>query len=366
MSSIVEQQYIMNIASQLERFKTVEPSRIYNFRCNICGDSDENEYKARGYFFHAVSDDIFMFKCHNCGSAYSFQHYLKLFFNDEYKDLRTQIFRERGIRQYAPKVKKEYKVEDIFSKDYQEALSEILSSTEEAKILKRVINLNKNHPARKYLASRQIGLDEKIGKLYYTDNYQEFIKSVIPAERIGNRKIPSDPRIVFELKTIDNELIGFQGRCIGSASDLRYSILLLADSYPKMFGLEMIDLSSDDTIFVTEGAMDSLFLKNSIALNGGDINALNDIIECDNIDKSRFIIVLDNEPRSKDTISRTQKAIDAGYKVLIWEGIDYQYKDINDMLLNEVFTKESLQNFILNNHYTGTIATLKLKQWSKF
>lgn len=366
MSSIIELQYIFNISSQLERFRAIEPSRVYNFRCNVCGDSDTHAHKARGYFFHAVSDDIFMFACHNCGTSYSFQYYLKLFFNSEYKDLRTQIFKERGIRQFAPKVVKEFKVEDIFDKEYQEKLTEILKETEKEKLLTRVINLNKNHPARLYLKSRKLSLCSGLGKLYYTDNYEEFIRSVIPSSVLGERKIPNDSRIVFPLKTIDNEIVGFQGRCIGASSELRYSILMMAESYPKMFGLERIKKDSDDTIFVTEGAMDSLFLPNAIALNGGDANALNDIIVGEKLDKNRFIIILDNEPRSKDTINRTEKAIKDGYKVLIWDGISPDFKDINDMILNNIFTPDSLLTYILNNSHKGAIATLKLKQWSKF
>ena len=116
MSGIIEQQYIMNIASQLQHFKTVEPNKTYNFRCNVCGDSDKNELKTRGYFFYSPQDDIYMMKCHNCSVAYSFQHYLKVYFENEYKDLRTQIFKERGIRQFEPKTKKDFKVDDIFDK----------------------------------------------------------------------------------------------------------------------------------------------------------------------------------------------------------------------------------------------------------
>ena len=36
------------IASRLSKFKRVKPN-LYNFRCPICGDSQKNKNKARGY-----------------------------------------------------------------------------------------------------------------------------------------------------------------------------------------------------------------------------------------------------------------------------------------------------------------------------
>lgn len=372
MSGIIEQQFIMNIASQLDKFKTVEPNKTYNFRCNVCGDSDTNDFKTRGYFFYSPQDDIYMMKCHNCSVSYSFQHYLKIYFENEYKDLRTQIFKERGIRQFAPVIKKEIKAEDIFNSEYQQQLADILNATEEHDILICANKLPSTHPARVYLEKRNIGING-LSRLFYTDNYKNFVESVIPAQIIGHRKIPSDPRIVFKLQTVDGELVGFQGRCIDSDSTLRYSIIMLSDAYPKMFGLECIDKNDTSPIFVTEGAMDSFFLPNAIALNGGDINALSSIIVEEKLDKNRFIIILDNEPRSKDTIKRTKKSITDGYNTVIWTGISPEHKDINDMILSGTFdsngtfnNRNTLKTFVLNNNHSGTKAVLKLQQWSKF
>lgn len=372
MNGLIEQQYIMNISGQLERFRTIEPMKTYNFRCNVCGDSETHTHKTRGYFFYDRREDFFMFKCHNCGRSYSFQYYLNLHFNSEYKAMKAQMFRDRGIRQHVPKVEKDFKVDDIFDEEYQKLFNEVITAVKEEQIFVPMSDLNPTHPARVYLESRNIGLNG-IRRLHYTDNYENFIRSVLPSDVIGERKIPSDPRIVFLLKTMDDEIVGFQGRCIGKDSDLRFSTIMSAETYPKIFGLDNIEKDTDSPIFVTEGAMDSFFLPNCIAVQGGDINSLKDIIKGEGIDKSRFIIVLDNEPRSEDTIKRTQKAIDAGYKVVIWEGISDLYKDINDMILNKVFdgngkfnNRNTLKRYILNNNHSGIRATLKLKHWSKF
>lgn len=364
MSAIIEQQYIMEISTQLERFRTIEPNRIYNFRCNICGDSQENELKARGYFFHASDDDIYMQKCHNCGAAFSFQHYLKTYFPVEYKRLRADIFKSRNIlRPQVEKPKKEFKVDEIFSKDYQAALKSIIETTKEVEILSPIDSLSDSHPAKQYLLQR--GMNQKaLERLFYTEDFNEFARSIIPDELIGLRKIPNDSRIVLLLKSLDGEILGIQGRALDPNSKLRYMTLMMAESHPKFFGLEYINKETD--IFVTEGAMDSFFLPNAMSVNGGDTKALNDIIEGESIDRNKFIIILDNEPRSKDLYKRLKKTIEDGFRVVIWEGINPEYKDINDMIKNSVFeSEESLVKYLLNNVHSGTTALLKLKFWSK-
>lgn len=365
MSAFMEMDSIFSIAHRLEKFKVVNPSEVYNFRCNVCGDSKKSEHKARGYFIKSNKDDIFVMKCHNCGVAYSFQYYLKLYFPDEYKALRVRIFKASGKPQHNKQPKqKEYKVEDIFDKEYQETLNTMLTLSNDARLLIPVNELYPGHIAYDYLKGRNMS-ERAFNRLYYTPDFAEFINSVVPSKLLENKKIPNDERIVLVLQTIEGEIMGFQGRALGD-SKLRYMTLMMSETYPKIFGLELIDKESSEPIFVTEGAFDSFFIDNCISLNGGDTNALNDIVNYENINKDRIIIILDNEPRNVDTVKRTENAINFGFKVIIWEGINPEYKDINDMIKNSVFeSEESLQRYLLNNAHSGTTALLKLKFWSK-
>ena len=60
----IDQKYIMMISSRLQKFKKIK-SGLYNFRCNICGDSQKNRNKARGYLYQVKNNTNF--KCHNQG-----------------------------------------------------------------------------------------------------------------------------------------------------------------------------------------------------------------------------------------------------------------------------------------------------------
>jgi len=70
----VDVKYINLISSRLQKFKKVK-NNLYNFRCPLCGDSQKNKNKARGYLYQVKNNTNF--KCHNCGANISFNNFLK-------------------------------------------------------------------------------------------------------------------------------------------------------------------------------------------------------------------------------------------------------------------------------------------------
>ena len=55
----IDVKYINLISSRLLKFKRVKP-HLYNFRCPICGDSQKNKNKARGYFYQVKNNTNFI------------------------------------------------------------------------------------------------------------------------------------------------------------------------------------------------------------------------------------------------------------------------------------------------------------------
>ena len=70
----IDVKYINQLSSRLLKFKKVKP-HLYNFRCPVCGDSQKNKNKARGYLYRIKNNTNF--KCHNCGINISFNNFLK-------------------------------------------------------------------------------------------------------------------------------------------------------------------------------------------------------------------------------------------------------------------------------------------------
>lgn len=341
-----ELNYIFEISTQLERFKTLENSKLFNYRCNICGDSHKNKFKARAYLFYSGKDDKFFFKCHNCGVTLSFEHYLKTYFPDNYKTFRLDKYLNKN-----KEIKQEYKQNN----SYIEKLQKIKESA--AIENKHLFSVYKSDACLQYLQSRLIP-EDKFDRLYYTDNFANLVHSIDVNEQYKERNLPSDERLILLLKDEDGNIKGVQGRSLNNTSQLRYITCMLTDDN-KIFGLEYIDKTK--TVYVTEGAFDSLFLDNAISVNGGDANVLT---TATSIPQENMILVFDNEPRHKDTTKRLESAINKNYRVVIWDKIGTELKDINDMVKSGI-TIDYIKNYIDENNYRGTKALVKFKHWKK-
>ena len=84
---------------------------------------------------------------------------------------------------------------------------------------------------------------------------------------------------------------------------------MLDDEAPKIYGLDKINKSKP--IYIVEGPFDSLFLENSVAMAGSDLDPRT-------FGWSDYIWVYDNEPRNREIVNRISKSIDRGDKVVIW------------------------------------------------
>ena len=74
MSLYVDVKYLNMASSRFELFKR-KGEYLYNVRCPICGDSQKNKRKMRGYLFKRNND--LLYKCHNCQWSGSFGKLLK-------------------------------------------------------------------------------------------------------------------------------------------------------------------------------------------------------------------------------------------------------------------------------------------------
>jgi len=79
------------ISSRLLKFKKVKPT-LFNFRCPLCGDSQKNKNKARGYLYSVKNNTNF--KCHNCGISISFNSFLKELDSDTYNQYVFEKFKD--------------------------------------------------------------------------------------------------------------------------------------------------------------------------------------------------------------------------------------------------------------------------------
>ena len=328
----VEDKYIRFLNTRLDKFKNVK-SGLYNFRCPYCGDSQKHRNKARGYFFLKKSE--YIFKCHNCGMGRSLGNFLK----DHAPDLHDQFILEKyrsgatGKGRHTPNPK------------YKSAKPNFVNKIAD---LQSIANLNRKHAAREYLEKRQIP-QEKLSSLYYTERFKTWINSKKPGTF---KSLQNDRgRIIIPLIDRDGNWFGVQGRSLLPNSTMRYITIIFDEDKQKVFGLN--NVKEDKPIYIVEGPIDSLFLDNSVAMVGSDVDPRT-------YSWSDYIWVYDNEPRNRQIVDRIEAAIDRGDKVVIWpDGI--VEKDINDMVLGG----QNVQTLVQSNTYKGLQAKLKLSQWKK-
>jgi transcription elongation factor Elf1 len=326
----IDVKYINLISSRLQKFKRVKP-KLYNFRCPICGDSQKNKNKARGFLYQVKNNTNF--KCHNCGISVSFANFLKDLDPQTYKQYTFEKFKEGNTgKNFVTETP-----EDIFSK---------MRNTKPTFKKKIVIDLPSafSVPLSKYyLESRAI----LSGNFYYAENFQEFVNSIKP----GSFEHPKfgEARIVIPL--VRNEiLIGLQGRAL-STNPVKYLTVMLDEDAPKIYGTDEIDKSLP--VYITEGPFDSTFIRNSVAMCGADV----DVVSCG---ISNPVWIYDNEPRNVQITRRIEQTIDQGGTVVIWPS-NVREKDINDMVLNG----HKVQEIIDKNTYKGLEAKLKFTSWKK-
>jgi hypothetical protein len=124
-----------------------------------------------------------------------------------------------------------------------------------------------------------------------------------------------------------------------------------------IFGLNKIDIN--ETIYVTEGPIDSLFLCNAVGAGNANLKSVGEFLP-----KEKLILVYDNEPRNKEIVREIKLSIDDGFKVCIWPK-EIVEKDINDMIVKQNLSAEEMQNTINKNSFSGPEAMLQFNLWKK-
>ena len=319
----IDSKYIGLVSARLEKFKRTK-DHLYTFRCPYCGDSKKSKNKTRGYLFQSKGD--FIFKCHNCGMSKGFSSFLK--------DTDTVLHGQYTMERYKEGLTGKHRnvADPVF--------------TFEKPVFKKKLDLplaSTNARASSYLKNRKLNPT----KFYYSDRFKHFCNTVKPTFETTKN---DHSRVVIPFYNRENSLIGFQGRALDASVIPKYLTVMLDENSPKVYGLDKVN--TEEEIYVTEGPFDSYFVDNSIAMCGSDVDLSNF--------NYKFIYVYDNEPRSREIVSKITKTIEKLHKVVIFPP-HLREKDINDMVL----AGHNIKTLLESNTYSGLEAKLKLQTWKR-
>ena len=280
MSVFIDRTFLLRASPKLQRF-TQKKTDLYNFRCPLCGDSQKNKTKCRGFVYRKKDDYFYM--CHNCSVSTTFYNFLKQVDESLIKEYQLERYRngtERG--NYSKPDFSEAKEKPVFKERIR---------------LESIESLPEEHFAKRYIKSRKIPVVFE-SQLYFAPDFKQFVETLgIEKETLHK----DDQRLVIPFYDSKKNLIAIQGRALGK-SELRYITIKLNDDFDKVFGLDRIN--QDEMIYVVEGPIDSMFLENAVATADANLESITKLF-----DKSQVTLVFDNEPRNKQIVEKINLTI---------------------------------------------------------
>lgn len=332
----IDTKYANMLSNQVDKF-TLKKTNPYlvNLRCPLCGDSEKSKNKARGYLY--TGKNSLLYKCHNCNASCNFNNFLKQVNNFLYDQYRLEKFKESPKPKEKPK---EFKFKQPKFRE-RNIIDEYYTTVNE---------LDEDHPCKVYCEKRQIP-KEKLSTLYYIDDFTDlaiYYKIDMKNQTIKNR---------LGIPFIDyfGNVNGMSCRAIDN-NPLRYYVARF-NKDPLIYNANNIDTTK--TIFVTEGPIDSMFLKNSVAVGNADLTRITN-----HYDKDKVVLIFDNQPRNKEIRKLMLEAWYKDFSVVVWPK-NVKEKDINEMVICGYKNGYDIEKLINKNIFTGPKLRLQLTSWSK-
>lgn len=346
----LQTKYINLISSRLRNFKR-KSAELYNFSCPYCLDSKQKKYKARGYIYNKKGNT--QFHCHNCGLTRSFDNFLR--------DLDTVIHSDYIVEKLRGKKQNPDIIEQLTNKLKEFKKNKVIDHGKILPLdkLTKLSTMPENHACYKYAAGRQLPLN-KYRELYYCSKFYQWTNETLQEQKFDLTKLEDHGRLVIPFWDNSGKFHAFQGRSLNPLDKLRYITIIVDDNVPKLYGLHYFN--PDIQGYITEGPFDAMFIPNCLAAVGGDsVTSLSEIKH----DKDSMTIIYDNEPRSKETIKKMQKAINAGYSVFFWPDDQSEMgKDLNKMV-ELGYPIDSIQRIVDDHSYRGLKALNELATWKR-
>lgn len=304
----------------------------YNFRCPICGDSKTNPHKKRGFIL--FNDGAWVYTCHNeCGTM-GFIHFLKIYHPSVYRDVIFHAF-DRSYQNKKVPEKKNILHNFKGNKEYKFKDGELLSILDQHPVCKQAVDLCKSRHIRHIVYSKWFVCirDDKFrdrdanGRLIYNE------KGVPIGNEYGNR-------IIIPYYRYGGTWKQFDARDLAEVSWMRYRNLEGAER--EMYNVDFLNVN--EPFFLFEGAIDSTFVRNSVAF-GGTKHLLSFLEQHPEIRKNAHLgtVIWDNDDAGYDEMPVTTRL---GFNWFDWSEVtvhpEYKFKsdgslrvikDMNDAVL---------------------------------
>lgn len=311
----------------------IPTGNVHFTRCPVCGDSEKRSHRKRCYLLKKKNGWIIY--CHNCGYSSSLLKFIKNFYPQQY----DYVIKESVGGFFEDK-----------KKDKNEDLSNLIESLNE-KVTKKL--KKKANPVKKYITENCIPLKKDCGNEKYQEVINEQIE-ILQKRRLKRHFIDKlfyaidgnyEGRVIIPFYDLEQQPYYFQARATRQ-SQMNNKYTNWSDKNIEKPLYNEFHVDSNQPVYIVEGLIDSLFVRNSVATLGVKIG-----VEKTKKLKEKYanrIWILDNDEVG---INNTIKLFNKGEKCFI---MPYKYKNVKD--LNDLAIQlklNDLTEIINKNVYNG-------------
>lgn len=332
-----------------------EDSDKLNFACPYCGDSEKDPTKKRGNLYLTTQS----YKCFNdgCLTWVPLNKFISTFALKYSLNLPSMEDRKESRRPVRQETKRGFLIEFLMNPKVKNSLVDF-SSLQSRFFLTPCKDAPIDSPVYQYLSSRNIFNLPSFEQTCYYDNRMDKIY-------IFNLDLRSGKVLGVSLRRIDggsgpkyNIRNYSEFKKTGLIREVDADVISKIDAINNYFNILNINFSYP--VIVTEGQIDAMFLRNSIATTGvTKSKALLGTL----LSKNNALILFDNDKAGK---TESMKLIKNGYKVFMWanliDDLKAKYpKSIKDILnikdVNDLFNfYKSLDPDISFDQFNDTIS----------
>lgn len=286
--------------------------KIYQGSCPICREGSSWLKKRRCYYIpnnNAIC-------CHNCG-----------WYSNPYKWIAK-----------------------VTNKSFSEIKADLESNDGEVVYNSPSVSIAPPCKVSESLPLDSINLFDKKQALYYKDNW--VVKSCLDLmvsrrlDKAINRPTAFYTSLVDKVHTnrliipfyFNGKPVFYQSRTV-MLDDTRPKYLSRVGAEKSLYGIDNIDTNLD-YIFLIEGPIDAMFVKNGVALAGINESGSKNFTPTQLSQLSQYplhkkIWLLDNQQNDNTSRAKSKKLLDAGETVFIWPESLSMYKDVNDYCVDK-------------------------------
>lgn len=304
----------------------------YNASCPLCKEGKSYKIKKRLYYIPEKQ----IFCCHNCQKVWTPANWIAAVSGMSAKDISTEIKRHNTFRIETPE-------DELITKPSLDLPFDAINLSD--------INQVMYHRNDFYVKTvldyiRQRKLDVAVNKTILFMSKKDYIHK---------------NRLIIPFYNTDKKVVFYQSRTIVENEGKQYpKYLSKLNSDKTIFGIERLDINIP-YIFVFEGPIDSMFVRNGVSMAGLRITQS----QTDQL-KSLFgyqrIWVLDNDTQNPDVFEKYMELAKSGEKVFVWPKAFSKIKDLNELCCLTNKTEIPPNFFISNTYQTELSVKLAISQ----